>query len=582
MKKKLIVSLLITLLVLANLGVIVQASSANIKLYTYTTEENVISSEKILNIGTVQYSMPSPVYDFIDENGDLNVVYTSENNVYWDRFNENMEREEVTKFQMYFDYSTIPEYQDYLKDLVRIFGNALYYDGYLYIMYGRKGTDAQAQTSVKEATMALVKYDKQGNIVGKTEFIGAQNSSNTDWNYGTYIPFFPNSNCSLTISNGIIGCFFGKQMYISHSASNAIYVDAETMEWVSNQYFANDEDKKKYDSPRRYYNSHSMAQRIIGTSDGGYILVDSADASLRGLLVTKVYPDENGILQSNRQKMIHYREGSMGSNGYNNTYMLPGNIIELSDGYLYVGAMEKTLDRGYGNPINESWNIVVQKYTKDFYTKDSVEAMQMFNAPVRETEGTPPEDTSLGRVYLDGTEKDYGLKFLTDLNNEKTVTVVRAVELENDRVAILYELMDLEDSSVGGYNTKSRTEETYYMIVNGEGEIVEEPRKIEGVSLTQEEILPYHDGKIYWTSTEEGGNKIVVNVLDITNPVTLLKGDVNRDGVVGLYDAFQILRTVILGDGDLSEGEQYIMDFNDDGEVGLYDAFQFLRQVILR
>ena len=67
----------------------------------------------------------------------------------------------------------------------------------------------------------------------------------------------------------------------------------------------------------------------------------------------------------------------------------------------------------------------------------------------------------------------------------------------------------------------------------------------------------------------------------ISKEQNLLKGDVNYDGVVGLYDAFQILRTVILGDGDLSEDEQYIMDYNDDGEVGLYDAFQFLRQVIL-
>ena len=67
----------------------------------------------------------------------------------------------------------------------------------------------------------------------------------------------------------------------------------------------------------------------------------------------------------------------------------------------------------------------------------------------------------------------------------------------------------------------------------------------------------------------------------IAKEKTLLKGDVNQDDIVGLYDAFQILRTVILGDGDLSEDEQYIMDYNDDGEVGLYDAFQFLRQVIL-
>ena len=61
----------------------------------------------------------------------------------------------------------------------------------------------------------------------------------------------------------------------------------------------------------------------------------------------------------------------------------------------------------------------------------------------------------------------------------------------------------------------------------------------------------------------------------------LLKGDVNNDGKVALYDAFQILRQVILGEDALTEDETYIMDYNDDGKVALYDAFQFLRQVIL-
>ena len=60
-----------------------------------------------------------------------------------------------------------------------------------------------------------------------------------------------------------------------------------------------------------------------------------------------------------------------------------------------------------------------------------------------------------------------------------------------------------------------------------------------------------------------------------------IKGDVNYDGKVALYDAFQILRQVILGEDALTDDEKYIMDYNDDGKVGLYDAFQFLRQVIL-
>ena len=67
----------------------------------------------------------------------------------------------------------------------------------------------------------------------------------------------------------------------------------------------------------------------------------------------------------------------------------------------------------------------------------------------------------------------------------------------------------------------------------------------------------------------------------VTVKQSLLKGDVNNDEKVALYDAFQILRQVILDEDALTDDETYIMDYNDDGKVALYDAFQFLRQVIL-
>ena len=60
----------------------------------------------------------------------------------------------------------------------------------------------------------------------------------------------------------------------------------------------------------------------------------------------------------------------------------------------------------------------------------------------------------------------------------------------------------------------------------------------------------------------------------------ILKGDVNKDGSVTLYDAIKILRQAILG-GNLSSEDLYIMDYNDDGKVALYDSIKFLRQAIL-
>ena len=94
-----------------------------------------------------------------------------------------------------------------------------------------------------------------------------------------------------------------------------------------------------------------------------------------------------------------------------------------------------------------------------------------------------------------------------------------------------------------------------------------------------------NEGKIVGKSA--GTAKLIVSIgtyseeYNITvEEEPLLKGDVNKDGSVTLYDAIQILRQAVIG-GNLSSDDLYIMDYNDDGKVTLYDAVRFLRQAIL-
>lgn len=79
------------------------------------------------------------------------------------------------------------------------------------------------------------------------------------------------------------------------------------------------------------------------------------------------------------------------------------------------------------------------------------------------------------------------------------------------------------------------------------------------------------------------GDKIIVkdenNTAIYTYTVTL-KGDVNKDKAVKLYDAFKILETAILG-SSVTEEQSCIMDYNDDENISLYDAFKFLEIAIL-
>ena len=565
------------------------STSANITTYEINTEEITLDTERIINMGTMQYSKPSSVYDFMDEDGMYNSVYTSENNVYWTTFDSQMNAIKTRKIPMYFDKSNS---SDFMKDLVFNFGNALYYNENLYIVYGREGYTATSD-GFWNVTMAIVKYDKEGNQIAKNDLVGTQlnptnhwNLGGGDWTYGTYLPFYPNSNCSLTISNGVIACFFGRQMYISHSSSMMFFIDADSLEFVSNKYYTSDENAKKYEEPGGYYTSHSMGQRIIGTSDGGYISAELGDAgtlgATRGLMISKIYPQEE-ILKVSKNKMLHFSEGGMGSNGYNYTYSSLGNIIELSDGYMYIGSMEPTLSLEYGNSINESWNIFAQKYKPNFWEEDSIGNMQVFNTYVREAQGTPPEDAELGvnaplgRLYLTGDEKDYGIKWLTDFNNEYMTLLVRAVEIEDENIVILYEQLPIEknEDESRGYSLSSTNGDVYYMIIDKDANIICNPVKVDGVKLNEEELYSYNDGKIYWTTANGNQNKITINVLDISESISkpseqIEKGDLDRNGAVNSDDAAIALD--LYRYGNVSDEDLQIGDMDENGLINSDDA----------
>ena len=557
-------------------------AAANITQYTYTAEETLTTTEKIINGGTIVYSKPSSVYDFIDEDGNFNSVYTSESNVYWTTFDENMEEISTAKMTMYFDKSNSPvEYHD----IITNFGNALYYNEHLYVVYGRQSSTA-TEAAFNEVTMAVIKYDKEGNIIAKTDLVGTQLNPTTfmnlgggDWSYGTSLPFATNANCSLTINDGIIACFFGRQMFNAHQSSMLFFIDAETLEYVSNKYYTSEENVAKYTEPGAYYVSHSFFQRIIPTEDGGFLMADSGDAGLkgatRGLNVSKIYL-EGDILKLSTSKMINYSEGGTGSHGYNYTYSSVGNIIELSDGYMYIGSLQPTLSLEYGKSISESWEILAQKYTKDFYTKDSVEEMQMFDTQVRTPVGTPPADAALGvnasqgRIYLTGEEKDYGIKWLTELNNEHMAILVRAVEIEDDNIAIIWEQLEMELYN-GEYDVWDYDGDVYYMIIDKDANIVSEPCKIPNVRLNEEEQYVYKDGKIYWTTTNN--KRLTVNVLDIKNPI-IKKGDLNQDGLVDSADAAIALN--LYKYNNATEDDLVMGDMDENGMIDSADAAMIL------
>ncbi len=87
-------------------------------------------------------------------------------------------------------------------------------------------------------------------------------------------------------------------------------------------------------------------------------------------------------------------------------------------------------------------------------------------------------------------------------------------------------------------------------------------------------------GGMTYITAQVGEYKSKLRVTIINDNEHKLKGDVNYDGKVTLYDALQILKQAILK-GNLSEDELYIMDYDDNGKVTLFDALKFLQKAII-
>ncbi len=512
--------------------------ASNITKYTYETEEVNETTDKFINIGTNYFNKPSTVYDFFDETGAYNVVYTSETNVYWATFDNEMNIVNTRKMPMIYDKSNTAG--SYL-DLTTNFGNAIYYNEHLFVIYGREHYASSVDQSMTEEelknflnypTMAVVKYNKEGVEVARNELAGTDTNYFTDWSDGTYLPFFPNSGCSLAINNdGILACLYGKTQFDAHQMSTLFFIDTEDLRWVSNRYKASQEDRDKYLKPTGFFNTHSMFTRIIATEDNGFIFADSGDALKRGLTIGKIFEDINSNLDYKEYRSIHYREGSNETFGYNNTYCTPGNFIEVSDGYLFFGSIEKTLSRQYGDSINEPWNIFAQKYKKDMHNETSPQAIQVFTQEEeRVTVGTqPPESIRHGNLYLNGNEVDYGIKWLTDLESSIVINL-KAVKADNENIILLWEELPYSSTNGGSNTIDSKVGSNYYMIIDKDANILTPRTKInKDVSLTTEEKYVYRDNKVYWTSCTGWNTQITVNVLNlIDNPVKEIKTNVNE------------------------------------------------------
>ena len=89
------------------------------------------------------------------------------------------------------------------------------------------------------------------------------------------------------------------------------------------------------------------------------------------------------------------------------------------------------------------------------------------------------------------------------------------------------------------------------------------------------------------SSDAKVGSRNVIQITDeegtvLAEYMVVVPGDISGDGEIRIYDAFQILKDVLVSFGaELDSIDYMIRDFNNDGNVRIYDAFQYLKEAIL-
>lgn len=505
-KIKKIIFILLIFIILANP---VYAYRANMKtrIYDANISENeiLVSNENELGIvkDAVVYSKPSSVYEFFDENDCINIVYATETNVYWSVYNWKHLLTKTSNTKVIYNKD---ETDEIYRSLTFNVGGYIYYNKHLYIIYARpvKNPDSNA--------LALVKYDNNFNEIDKIQIKAKDVNSNIENDKsGMQFPFY-GANCSLAINQNtnVLAVLFGKNRFDGKQDSSLLFFDLQSMEFLNNT--------EKYKKASSHSVQASLGQRIIMTQDAEFLLAESGDLNkTRGLNITQINYNNQPALTS--KIMFNYKEGKNEVFGNNSTYQVLGNIIELKDSYLYIGASEKTLDVNYGNTINESWNIFMQKYEKTNFESKSVKDLQMFEEPLRRASVANPIK-KIGKLFLNGNEIDYGVKWLTDLDNKSTVVFIRAVKIKNDNIFIIWQETGLKKIGENyGYDYDDTSLPTYYMIVDENGETIQPKTSISSAGkLSVEEEYLYKNGKIYWTTVNKRLNIIKLHILDIDNP----------------------------------------------------------------
>lgn len=422
---------------------------------TYSKQAQGELTGTILSNIDADYPAIPKIMQMIATDGIYRIAYSDSKTVYIDLLDSSFEVTKTIK---------IP------KELPMVGNVVMDQKNQYYIIYGENDTDGLGMKTV----MTVAKYSVTGELLGKTSYTGLETSLYKDeLEWGTMNPFTAARCVAVVDENGVLVVHYGRKMYLLHQSSHTLYIDTKTMEKLTKQ---------------SVYVSHSYDQRVITTSDGGYLFAERGDVYPRGIAITKIQKDGT----SAQFVPFHFRSGLF----YQRTYATIAGLAELSNGYALAGTSVNTLSCKVADAQDdlESRNLFLQVFKKDIkseYTSNP-------DAHVLKGEKRVPIETeNPAEKGCNPTDIDYGVVWLTDYKDQVYASVPKMMKMNDNSMLLLWEKKLRINEQSSDYLG------TYYCIVSNQGMFIKEPTELKNVRLSECTDAIYKDGYVYLVSVNE-------------------------------------------------------------------------------
>ena len=268
--------------------------------------------------------------------------------------------------------------------------------------------------------------------------------------------------------------------------------------------------------------------------------------------------------------------------------------IEVDDGYVMIGKSFKTIKNSHNEEIIVE-DAIILKYNKAY---DGIVIMgsTLYEMNVGQKKAVnlyylPWEDVTIGEMqWISENENVATVDYKGNItaHSEGTTNIILNIRGKTQKIKVTVtdpNLKHIEFIELN-YNelTLNKGEKQLLNVIITPEDTTD--NKTVTWNSSNNKVATVTDGEVFAVSegtaiiTAEIGDKSATCEIRVNSSGETIKGDINGDGITTLYDAFSILRMIILSE-DIPEEKIKIMDFNNDGIVTLYDAFTCLRQVIL-